>query len=124
MQDFDNKELIIPNKTFITGQVVNWTLSDAVTRLTIPVGVAYGSPVDDVHALLMRAAKEHPRVLADPKPRTWFVAFGDSTLNFELRVFVATTGDRVSTRSELLSHINDLFAENNIDIAFPQNKFN
>lgn len=120
VQDFDNKELIIPNKTFITGQVVNWTLSDAVTRLTIPVGVAYGSPVDDVHALLMRAAKEHPRVLADPKPRTWFVAFGDSTLNFELRVFVATTGDRVSTRSELLSHINDLFAENNIDIAFPQ----
>ncbi len=120
VQDFDNKEMIIPNKTFITGQVVNWTLSDNVTRLSIPVGVAYGSDPDKVHALLLQVAREHPQVLAEPPPRSWFLAFGASSLDFELRVFVANMGDRLSTTSGLHGRIAKLFGENSIEIAFPQ----
>ncbi|RMH87883.1 mechanosensitive ion channel protein MscS [Lysobacter pythonis] len=120
VQDFENKELIIPNKTFITGQVTNWTLSDNVTRLTIPVGVAYGSPVEKVHELLLKAGREHPRVMSEPPPRTWFLAFGASSLDFELRVFVANMGDRLDTTSELHGTIAATFAAHGIEIAFPQ----
>ncbi|MDO5609338.1 MAG: mechanosensitive ion channel [Pseudomonadota bacterium] len=120
VQDFDNKEMIIPNKTFITGKVVNWTLSDNVTRLNITVGVGYGSDPDKVHALLLQVAREHPQVLAEPPPRSWFVALGASTLDFELRVFVANIGDRLSTTSGLHGRIIRLFQQNNIEIAFPQ----
>ncbi|MBX3724941.1 MAG: mechanosensitive ion channel [Xanthomonadales bacterium] len=118
--DFDNKEIVIPNKAFITDRLINWTLSDSTTRVTVKVGVAYGSPADKVHALLMQAAREHPRVLAEPAPRTWFMAFGASSLDFELRVFVATLGDRLVVTNELNGRIAALFQENGIEIAFPQ----
>lgn len=118
--DFDNKEIVIPNKAFITDRLINWTLSDSTTRVTLKVGVAYGSPVEKVHALLMQAAREHPRVLAEPAPRTWFMAFGASSLDFELRVFVATLADRLVVMNELNGRIASLFNEQGIEIAFPQ----
>lgn len=90
--DYDNKEIVIPNKTFITGQVTNWTLSDNVTRQTLNVGVAYDSDPAQVRALLLRAASEHPNVLKEPAPNAWFMELGSSTLDFELRVYVATLG--------------------------------
>lgn len=120
IQDWDNKEIIIPNKTFITNQVINWTLSDSVTRLTVPVGVAYGSPVRRVHELLLQAANEHAVVMKEPPPRSWFLAFGASSLDFELRVYVPTMGDRLATQNDLLLRINDLFGAEGIEIAFPQ----
>ncbi|MDO5624160.1 MAG: mechanosensitive ion channel [Pseudomonadota bacterium] len=119
VQDFDNKEVIIPNKTFITDQVVNWTLSDEVTRLILPVSVAYGSPVPRVHALLQQAATEVPGVLAEPPLRTWFMAFGARTLDFELRVFVASMGERLAVQNALLQRIDELFAAEGIQIARP-----
>jgi len=118
--DFDNKEIVVPNKTFITGQLVNWTLTDTTTRITIHVGVAYGSPIDTVHALLLKAAREEPRVLEDPEPLSWFLAFGASSLDFELRVFVGTLGDRLVVQNALNTRIAELFAEHDIEIAFPQ----
>ncbi|MDZ3823449.1 MAG: mechanosensitive ion channel [Pseudoxanthomonas sp.] len=118
--DFDNKEIVIPNKAFITDRLINWTLSDSTTRVTLKVGVAYGSPVEKVHALLLQAAREHPRVLAEPAPRTWFMAFGASSLDFELRVFVATLGDRLVVMNELNGRIASLFQAQGIEIAFPQ----
>ncbi|MDO5288392.1 MAG: mechanosensitive ion channel [Pseudomonadota bacterium] len=120
VQDFDRKEVIIPNKTFITGQVINWTLSDAITRLVVPVGVAYGSPVPRVHALLQQAAREVPGVLAEPVPRSWLMAFGASTLDFELRVFVPSMGERLLVQNALLQRINELLSAEGIEIAFPQ----
>ncbi|WP_172424974.1 mechanosensitive ion channel domain-containing protein [Vandammella animalimorsus] len=118
--DYDNREIIIPNKTFITGQVTNWTLSDTVTRLVLNVGVAYGSDARQVRQLLLRAADEHPNVLAEPAPSAWFMALGGSTLDFELRVYVATLGERMLVRNDLNRRITELLGEAGIEIAFPQ----
>lgn len=118
--DYDNKEIVIPNKTFITGQVTNWTLSDNVTRQTLNVGVAYGSDPEQVRHLLLRAANEHPHVLKDPAPNAWFMELGNSTLDFELRVYVATIGDRVRVRNDLNQRITQLLGEAGVEIAFPQ----
>lgn len=118
--DFENKEIFIPNKNFITGQLTNWTLSDDIIRLTIKVGVAYGSDPARVHELLFEAARQCPLVLADPKPISLFMAFGTSSLDFELRVLVAAVTDRFPARNELNANIARLFAEHGIEIAFPQ----
>jgi len=118
--DFDNREIVVPNKSFITGQLLNWTLSDTSTRVTIKVGVAYGTDPDQVSRLLLEAAAAHPLVLRDPEPCSWFLAFGSSSLDFELRVFVGTVADRLQVQSELHRAIARLFAENGIEIAFPQ----
>jgi potassium efflux system protein len=118
--DFDNKEIVIPNKSFITDRLVNWTLSDTRTRIILKVGVAYGSDPATVHRLLQQAAAEHPLVLDDPPPRSWFMAFGDSALEFELRVFVRAIEDRLRVLNDLNSRISGLFGEEGVEIAFPQ----
>jgi potassium-dependent mechanosensitive channel len=118
--DFDNKEVVIPNKTFITDRLINWTLSDSRTRIVLKVGVAYGSDIATVHRLLRQAASEHPAVLREPAPATWLMAFGASTLDFELRLFVDSISDRLPTTNAVNTRIAELFAENNIEIAFPQ----
>ncbi len=118
--DFDNKEVVIPNKTFITGQLINWTLTDPTTRVVIQVGVAYGTDAKKVRGLLLQAAKEDERVLAEPEPTCWFLAFGASSLDFELRVFVNTISHRLEVQDALNSRITALFAKHNIEIAFPQ----
>lgn len=118
--DFDRKEVIVPNKSFVTGQVINWALSNTMTRLVINVGVAYGSNLELVKKLLLQAANEQTTVLKDPEPRAYFLSFGASTLDHELRVYVAQLAERTNTIDALNRRINELFAENNIDIAFNQ----
>ena len=118
--DSDNKEIVIPNKTFITGQLTNWTLTDNITRLIIRVGVAYESDVNQVRALLLQAAKEDERVLKEPEPSCWFMAFGVSTLDFELRVFVDMVNLRVEVQDAINARIFELFNQHHIEIAFPQ----
>ena len=104
----------------VTGQVINWALSNTVTRLVVSVGVAYGSDLDLVKRLLLQAAHEQPSVLKDPEPRALFLNFGASTLDHELRVYVGQVADRNDTLDALNRRVNELFAENNIDIAFNQ----
>ncbi len=118
--DWDRKEVIIPNKTFITEQLINWSLSDAITRVVITVGVAYGSDTDLAEQLLLQAAGENARVLDDPAPDAYFRQFADSTLNIDLRVFVSSMADRVPVTDELNKAINRLFNEHDIEIAYPQ----
>lgn len=120
MIDPDRKEVIVPNKSFVTGQVTNWALSNTVTRLVVSVGVAYGSDLDLVKRLLLQAAHEQPSVLKDPEPRALFLTFGASTLDHELRVYVGQVSERNDTLDALNRRVNELFAENNIDIAFNQ----
>lgn len=120
MIDPDRKEVIVPNKSFVTGQVTNWALSNTVTRLVVSVGVAYGSDLELVKRLLLQAANELPTVLRDPEPRALFLNFGASTLDHELRVYVGQVSDRNDTLDALNRRVNELFAENNIDIAFNQ----
>jgi potassium efflux system protein len=118
--DFDRKEIIIPNKTFVTDQLINWSLSDTVTRVVLAYGVAYGSDHRLVHRLLRQAAEENQRVLDDPGPEVFFMSYGESTLNFEMRVFVNGLGDRLYATDEINCRVGELFAEHKVDIAFNQ----
>ncbi|QIG07097.1 mechanosensitive channel MscK [Proteus sp. ZN5] len=118
--DFDRKEVIIPNKAFVTERLINWTLSDTVTRIIIQVGVAYGSDLDKVKEILMKAAKDNVRVMTEPEPVVLFTEFGASTLNHDLRFYVRTLGDRSIAIDEVNRAIDKLCNENNINIAFNQ----
>jgi potassium efflux system protein len=118
--DWDRKELVVPNKEFVTGRLINWTLSDRVLRLVVPVGVAYGSDTDRTRDLLLKVASEHRHVLEDPPPTALFMGFGDSSLDFELRVFLPSVDVRLETGSELHFGIDRAFREAGIEIAFPQ----
>jgi potassium efflux system protein len=118
--DWDNKEIIVPNKMFITDRLINWTLSDPITRVIIPVGIAYGSDTNLAYRVICETAEQNPIVLEEPQYQVFFLGFGESSLNFELRVFVRDLGDRLRVRHELHMAINKAFAENDIEIPFPQ----
>ncbi|MBK7406322.1 MAG: mechanosensitive ion channel [Phycisphaerales bacterium] len=118
--DWDRKELVIPNKTFITDQITNWTLSDPVCRVVVPVGIAYGSDTEQAQRLLLQLAKETPHALEDPPARALFLGFGDNTLNFELRVFIDSLENLITAKSELHFRIDRAFREAGLEIAFPQ----
>ncbi len=118
--DGDRKELIIPNKEFITGRVLNWTLSDPVNRVVVKVGVAYGSDTQRTAEILLKLAKDHPNVLEDPPPGVSLESFGDSTLNFVLRCFLPNLDNRGTVIHELHMAIDREFREAGIEIAFPQ----
>jgi potassium efflux system protein len=118
--DWDRKELVIPNKEFVTGQVINWTLSDTTLRVIVPVGIAYGSNVALAEELLYTVARENEHVLAEPKPKALFMGFGDSSLNFELRVFVPGIDYFLETRHKLNKAIDAAFRKAGVVIAFPQ----
>ena len=118
--DFDRKEIIVPNKVFVTDQLINWSLSDTVTRVTVKIGVAYGSDLATTRQLLYRVAKENPRVLSDPEPMVFFLSFGASTLDHELRIHVRELADRNPVIDEINRRIDELFREHDIEIAFNQ----
>lgn len=117
---FDRRELIVPNKKFITEDVMNWTLSDDVNRVVIEIGVAYGSNTELARELLLKVARRHRLVLADPEPIATFDRFADSSLNFTLRCFLPNLDDRLKVIHELHTEINREFHNADIEIAFPQ----
>ena len=118
--DWDQKEIIVPNKSLITEQLINWSLSDSTTRVILPIGVAYGSDVALVKKLLIQAAKECEEVCHVPEPSALFLAFGASSLDFELRIYLPKIEGRSIIKDKLNSRIDQLFRDNNIEIPFPQ----
>ncbi|HET8707257.1 MAG TPA: mechanosensitive ion channel domain-containing protein, partial [Pseudomonadales bacterium] len=118
--DSDRKEIIVPNKTFITNMLVNWSLTDTVTRVTLKIGVAYGSDLAAVKRLLLQAATENPRVLKEPEPVVFFLNFGGSTLDHELRVHVRELVDRNLAIDEMNRFIEREFAKQGIEISSRQ----
>lgn len=120
ISDADNREIIVPNKNFITERFVNWTLSDQITRVLFQIKVAYGADIARVHALLLDVARAHPKVLKEPAPMASFVGFGDSALNFELQVYARELADRGDIKHELNTRIYEVFAAASIEIPFPQ----
>ncbi|MCA8960263.1 MAG: mechanosensitive ion channel, partial [Planctomycetes bacterium] len=118
--DYDRRELVVPNKDFITGQLINWTLSDQVTRVVFNIGVAYGSDTQQARDILMEIAEATPTVADDPPPHTLFRRFGDSTLDLELRVYIPTREVWISTVNAINAAIDARFKEAGIEIAFPQ----
>ncbi|MGL1304884.1 mechanosensitive ion channel domain-containing protein [Vibrio parahaemolyticus] len=118
--DWDNKEIVVPNKVFITDKLINWSLTDSVTRVVIPVGVAYDSDIVLVEELLYRAVEDTPVVLGVPAPSVYFLTFGDSSLEFELRFHINSIDDRLPTLHLVNKKINQLFKENHVEISYPQ----
>jgi small-conductance mechanosensitive channel len=120
VQTVDQADVIIPNADLVSNQVTNWTLSNRQVRLIIPVGVAYGSDVPLVIDTLTTCAKDQEMVNAFPPPQVLFLGFGESSLNFELRVWVKDADFRLKISSELHQLIDGKFREAKIEIAFPQ----
>ncbi len=116
----DNITLIVPNSRFVEDTVTNWSVSDPKIRISVSVGVAYGSDTELVTRLLLRAAEEHPETLPEPEPDVLFREFGDSSLDFELRAWIPEPMDRLKIISDLNYAIDKAFRENNITIPFPQ----
>lgn len=118
--NWDRQELLVPNKEFITGRVLNWTLSNKINRTIITVGVAYGADVAHAMRLMTEAAREHPDILDDPAPFASFEEFGDSALTLRLRAYMGSMDNRLAITSDLNRAINDKLNSAGIVIAFPQ----
>ncbi|QDT34391.1 mechanosensitive ion channel domain-containing protein [Thalassoglobus polymorphus] len=118
--DWDRKEYIVPNREFITGKLLNWTLSDSTTRIVLQVGVAYGTDPETVREMLLKIIRDQPHVMRDPSPSVTFDTFGDSSLDFTLRAFLPNLDNRVETIHQLNVEINRQFSEAGIEIPFPQ----
>lgn len=120
VETFDRAEIIVPNSQLISEQVTNWTLSSNMARLVLPIGVAYGSDVARVLRILLEVAEANPMVLSHPAPSPVFKGFGESSLDFELRVWLDDPNNLIAARSELGMEIDRLFREARIEIPFPQ----
>ncbi len=118
--DWDRKEIIVPNKSFITEQVINWTLSDPITRVVITVGVSYGSDVQLAHRVMEETLHSMPLVLDDPPPKVYFVGFGESSLDFRLNVYSRELADRLPLTHAVHEEILGALRKNGIEIPFPQ----
>nr|WP_320012323.1 mechanosensitive ion channel domain-containing protein [uncultured Desulfobulbus sp.] len=120
IRDFDGKELLVPNKEFISSRLLNWSLSDPINRIILPVGVAYGSDVGLAMHLMQQAAENEPLVLKEPRINVTFDSFGDNSLLLNLRFFVNSVDDRLVALTRLHLAIDKAFREANISISFPQ----
>lgn len=118
--DWDRKEFIVPNKEFITGHILNWTLSNKLNRVVVNVGIAYGSNIEKAIQTLQGIVRNHPDILKEPEPMVTFESFGDSALNLTVRFFLPDLDRRLMIIHEVHSRIHDRFQEEGISIPFPQ----
>ncbi|MEP5339504.1 MAG: mechanosensitive ion channel domain-containing protein [Algibacter sp.] len=116
----DDKMLVIPNHKFLSEILYNWTQNNEVTREFVDVGVAYGTDVDLVKALLLGIAMQEDAILNDPRPTVFFEDFGDSALKFKLHFYISDSFNVLVIKSDLRYRIHKVFNENNIQIPFPQ----
>jgi small-conductance mechanosensitive channel len=120
IETFQRASVIIPNADLIASPVINWTHKNILGRVEVVVGVAYGTDPQLLKRVLLECAKAHPNVTEKPEPFVLFSDFADSSLNFELRAYLANVERRVHTGSELRYAIHDALKENGIEIPFPQ----
>jgi len=120
IRTLDQVSIIIPNSHFLESEVVNWSHGSPVSRLKLPVGVAYGSNPSAVRSALMEAVKEYPDILVDPMPRVWFKEFGESSLNFEVLVWISEPRKQFQIKSDLYFRIEAILRHRHIEIPFPQ----
>lgn len=117
----DGKEHLLPNENMIVEKVENWSYSDDKIRIHIPVGVSYHSDIKLARELLLEAASEQKRILEFPKPSCLMMGFGDSSVDFEIRAWIADPINGISNvKSDIYEAIWDKFKANNIEIPFPQ----
>jgi potassium efflux system protein len=118
--DWDRKDLIVPNKEFITGRLINWSHTDHVIRIKVPMGIAYGSDTELAEKLLLKAARTNPMVLKTPASQAVFLGFGDNSLKFELRVFINGIDHWIPMLHKLNQTIDREFRKVGLTISFPQ----
>lgn len=118
--DWDRKEIIVPNKAFITEQLINWSLSDPITRVIVYVSVARDSDPARVEAALYQAVQECDDALLTPEPEVWFAGFGQHTQDFEVRAYAKDMGTRWPLRHKLHKQISKKLRDNNLELAYPQ----
>jgi potassium-dependent mechanosensitive channel len=116
---FQDAEVIVPNSNLISNEVINWTLSSLRRRVDIPVGIAYGTDPERVLSLLLEVAAAHPGVVHSPKPEAFFLGFGESALNFELR-FWTYQETWFQLKSDVAVRLVKALRDANIEIPFPQ----
>lgn len=116
----DNVSVIIPNSEFVSGRVINWSHGDAKVRIRVVVGVAYGSDTDLVRKALLEVAGRHGQVLKKPPPEVHFEAFGGSSLDFALLVWIDEQVHRFRIASDLHFAVDKAFRKLHVEIAFPQ----
>jgi len=120
IRSFDGADITIPNGTLLADSVTNWTMSDRIRRIELPVGVAYGTDTDMVIEALNSALIEQNGILSEPKPQIIFNGFGESTLNFSLRAWVADNDEYITIKSDIALAMNRALKAYNIEIPFPQ----
>ena len=120
VQTFQEAEVIVPNSNLISNQVINWTLSSSWRRVEVPVGVAYGTDPERVLKLLVEVAKSNPGVMINPEPVAFFLGFGDSALNFELRFWSARLEKWFQLKSDVTVAVANALRDAGIEIPFPQ----
>ena len=118
--NWDNQELVVPNKDLISGKLLNWTLSSVINRIALKIGVAYGTDVGKVRETITKIVNRHPDVLKDPPPIIIFEEFGDNSLNFVVRCCTSSIARRWHLIDEINSAINEAFEREGIEIPFPQ----
>ncbi len=124
IRTLDHVSIIIPNSHFLENDVINWNYDDPISRLRIPIGVAYRSPIRKVRSALLEAVKRHPDVMLTPRPEIWFESFGDSSLNFEVLVWITEPAKQFKIKSELNYRIEASLRHYQIDIPFTQRDVN
>lgn len=120
LETFQRASVIIPNSELLSASVINWTHKSKLGRFEVPVGVAYGSDVDQVMALLDECVRANTQVLKWPEPFVVFLDFGDSSLDFEARGFISDIEYVITVKSDLRVAIYKTLMEHGIEIPFPQ----
>ena len=124
IQTFDRGTVIVPNSELISGSVLNYTHSNSMGRVRVPIGVAYGTDPRKVESILLSIAEKHPQVLKEPGPSVVFIGFGADSIDFEIRAFMKDVGYVLAIKSDMNYEIAKEFKKENIEIPFAQRDIN
>ncbi|MEL6261760.1 MAG: mechanosensitive ion channel domain-containing protein [Cyanobacteria bacterium J06626_6] len=120
----DRISILVPNAELVQNRVVNWSHGRSVSRLHLPLGVAYHSPIDRVHTAVIEAAQTHPYVLRYPEPRLRFLGFGESSLDFDLLIWIRDPRQQYDIKSDVYYLVEANLRRYQIEIPFPQRDIN